>query len=145
MFDMLFNPRSVAVIGASRRKNSAGQGVLMPNDDTIFHNVFSFSRPNDFDLGVYPAGEVRTVRFQASGLVRIYCSIHESMSAEVLVVPTRWFGVASTTGEYRIPDVPPGRYRLTVWNERLPASTRNVVVNGSGSLRQDVELAANTP
>ncbi len=52
---------------------TAGQVVKMPNDDTIFHNVFSFSRRNEFDLGVYPAGESRTVTFAHPGLVKLYC------------------------------------------------------------------------
>lgn len=123
----------------------AGQGVLMPNDDTIFHNVFSFSRPNDFDLGVYPAGESRTVVFRHAGLVKIYCSIHESMSAAVLVTPSPWFASASASGAYRIASVPAGRYRLTVWNERLPPVTRWVQVGAEGTARADIALGSTAP
>jgi plastocyanin len=118
---------------------TAGQTVEMPNDDTIFHNVFSFSRPNDFDLGVYPAGELRTVTFAHPGLVKLYCSIHESMSGAVLVTPSPWFARAGPDGEYRIPSVPPGRYGLRVWNEMLPLLERDVVV-GAGTARVDLEL-----
>lgn len=107
---------------------AAGQTVDMPNDDTIFHNVFSMSRPNDFDLGLYPAGESRAVTFASPGLVRLYCSIHESMTGTVLVAPSPWFATATPAGEYRLADVPPGRYRLTAWNEKLPAETREIVV-----------------
>ena len=46
----------------------------MPNDDVIFHSVFSYSTPNDFDLGLYPRGESRGERrFQYPGVVRICC------------------------------------------------------------------------
>jgi len=107
---------------------AAGQTVDMPNEDTIFHNVFSMSRPNDFDLGLYPAGESRAVTFASPGLVRLYCSIHESMTGTVLVAPSPWFATATASGEYRLSDVPPGRYRLTAWNEKLPSETREVVV-----------------
>src|SRR5438045_3845797 len=34
-----------------------GSTVSFPNDDSIFHNVFSLSRPNPFDLGLYRDGE----------------------------------------------------------------------------------------
>jgi plastocyanin len=54
---------------------AAGQSVAMENDDAIYHNVFSFSKSNDFDLGLYPAGESRTVTFRYAGVVRTYCSI----------------------------------------------------------------------
>jgi plastocyanin len=116
---------------------TVGQAVEMPNDDTIFHNVFSFSRPNHFDLGFYPAGELRSVRFAHAGLVKIYCSIHESMSGAVLVTPSPWYATASAAGRFRIEDVPAGRYRLTVWNEKLPPVTRVLEVGAAGA-RADV-------
>lgn len=117
----------------------AGQTVAMANDDTIYHNVFSYSRPNDFDLGLYPAGEQRAVTFRQPGVVRVYCSIHESMRALVLVVPSPWYGRVAPSGAFRIRGVPPGRYRLRVWNDRLPAVERIVEV---GEARPaSVELA----
>lgn len=124
---------------------TAGQDVEMPNEDTIFHNVFSFSKPNDFDLGVYPSGESRTVSFRQPGLVKLYCSIHESMSGAVLVAPSPWYATASASGDYRIGAVPAGHYRLTVWNEKLPPATRAVQVKSDGKLSADVALGATAP
>jgi hypothetical protein len=117
-----------------------GQTVEMPNDDTIFHNVFSLSRPNTFDLGLYPAGELRNVTFRHSGLVRLYCSIHESMRGAVLVTPGPWFATATAAGDWRIAGVPPGSYRLKVWNERLPEASRTVSVDGEATQRVDFAL-----
>jgi plastocyanin len=122
-----------------------GQTVEMPNDDTIFHNVFSFSRPNDFDLGMYPAGRSRSVTFRHAGLVRLYCSIHESMRGTVLVAPSPWFAEVSSSGDYRIADVPPGSYRLSVWNEKLPTTTRSVSVAAQGTRRVDLVLGGAAP
>lgn len=121
-----------------------GQSLEFANDDTIFHNVFSFSKPNDFDLGLYPAGESRRVRFGDAGLVKIYCSIHESMNATLLVVPTPLFALAGASGGYRVERVPAGRYRVTVWNERLPSVVREVSV-GAGAARLDVALGGVAP
>src|SRR2546425_11772208 len=89
-----------------------GQTVEMPNDDTIFHNVFSYSKPNEKELGLYPKGESRSVTFPHAGVVRVYCSIHESMSATIFVAPSPYHVVAEASGAFAIPDVPPGRYRL---------------------------------
>lgn len=97
-----------------------GDRVLMPNDDTIFHNVFSYSRPNDFDLGLYARGELREVVFEHTGPVNLYCSIHESMSATVYVTPSRLYAIAGADGRFAIDGVPPGRYRLRSWSRRLP-------------------------
>ena len=103
---------------------AAGQSVEMANDDAIYHNVFSYSRPNDFDLGLYPAGESRMLSLRHPGVVKLYCSIHESMNATILVTPTRWFDVVNAKGGYSLTGVPAGRYRAVGWAERLPSATR---------------------
>jgi plastocyanin len=116
-----FRPRLLVV--------TVGQRVALPNDDAIYHNVFSFSKPNDFDLGLYPQGESRSVVFRHPGVVRTYCSIHESMSGTILVAPSPWHAIADASGAFEIRGVPPGRYRLWVWNDRLPRVVRHVRVD----------------
>jgi plastocyanin len=107
---------------------AAGQRVSLPNDDAIYHNVFSFSKLNAFDLGLYPQGESRSVVLRHPGVVRAYCSIHESMSGTILVAPSPWHAVADASGAFEIRGVPPGRYRLWVWNDRLPRIARAIRV-----------------
>src|SRR5437868_5607929 len=41
----------------------AGTVVDFPNHDRVFHNVFSFHDGRKFDLGLYPVGKSRKVRF----------------------------------------------------------------------------------
>ncbi|HTO69618.1 MAG TPA: hypothetical protein VMR31_07125 [Myxococcota bacterium] len=121
---------------------AAGETVVMPNDDLIFHNVFSYSTPNDFDLGLYPRGESRSKTFQYPGVVRIYCSIHESMSATIFVAPSIWHAVAGPHGEFEIRDVPPGRYRLRTWNRRLPPVSQAIEVKTSSRVTANLVVAA---
>ena len=124
---------------------AVGQTVEMPNDDQIFHNVFSFSKPNDFDLGLYPAGEKRRVTFAHPGVVKIYCSIHETMSGTIFVSPSPWFAVASTHGEFVISGVPAGRYTLRVWNERLPETQRALTLAPGERRKLELSLDAEAP
>jgi plastocyanin len=130
--DATFSPGFLVVV--------AGQRVEMPNADLIFHNVFSYSKPNDFDLGTYPRGVSRGVTFRYPGLVRIYCSIHESMSASIFVVPTRWWTRAAADGSFAIHDVPPGRWRVRAWSWRIPTLLREVDVAAGESTRVELEL-----
>ncbi len=132
--DASFSPTFLAI--------AAGETVVMPNDDVIFHNVFSYSTPNDFDLGLYPRGESRSKTFQYAGVVRIYCSIHESMNATIFVAPSSYFAVAGPTGAYRIREVPPGRYRLRTWNRRLPPASRLVEVGAGAPVVAELVVAA---
>ena len=122
-----------------------GTTVQMPNDDAIFHNVFSYSKPNDFDLGLYPAGQSRSVTFKHAGVVKAYCSIHESMNGTIYVAPSPWFATAGPSGSFEIAGVPPGRYKLATWCEKLPATEREVAVRPGQTLSVDVSLAAAKP
>jgi plastocyanin len=120
-----------------------GQAVEMPNDDDIYHNVFSFSAPNDFDLGLYPGGESRKVSFQHPGVVRIFCSIHEAMNGTLFVSPTPWFAVVEDDGRFTIAGAPAGRFRLRTWAAKLPPSEQEVSL-GSGVTSVAVRLGAGT-
>jgi len=130
--DARFAPRFLAV--------AAGQTVEMPNDDAIYHNVFSYSKPNDFDLGLYPAGQSRAVSLRHPGMVKLYCSIHESMTGTIFVAPSPWFATVSADGRFAIPGVPPGRYRLATWPERLPATRREITVRAGEAAPLTVAL-----
>lgn len=119
---------------------AVGQSIDMPNDDAIFHNVFSFSKPNDFDLGLYPAGESRRVTFSHPGVVKIYCSIHESMSGTIFVSPSPFFAIAKASGDFEINGVPAGHHSLRVWNERLPEAVRAITLAPGERQRVDITL-----
>ncbi len=122
---------------------AVGEPIAMPNDDTIYHNVFSYSRPNDFDLGLYRAGESRTLRFDHPGPVRIYCSIHERMNGLIFVAPSRLFALPDARGAFAISGVAPGRYRIKLWTERAPELAREIRVAAGAAER--VELRVDLP
>ena len=121
---------------------SAGETVVMPNDDVIFHNVFSYSTPNDFDLGLYPRGDSRSKTFQYPGVVRFYCSIHESMNGTIFVAPSLWHTLAGADGSFALTDVPPGHYRLRTWNRRLPPAAQIVDVGAGPPTLAELTVAA---
>lgn len=92
-----------------------GTTVEFPNNDRVFHNVFSFRDGKQFDLGLYPVGSSRRVTFDKPGLSRIYCNIHPNMAAYVMAVDSSYFAVSDREGFFRIPDVPQGTYTYYAW------------------------------
>jgi plastocyanin len=104
-----------------------GSTVTFPNDDPIFHNVFSLSRPGPFDLGLYRAGDSKTKVLNKPAIYRVFCNIHPQMSALVLVLPTSFITETDPQGNYRI-DLSPGAYRLSAWSERSDPVTEEISV-----------------
>ena len=100
-----------------------GSVVAFPNHDPFFHNVFSLFNGKRFDLGLYEAGSTRSVHFDRAGICYIFCNIHPQMSAIVVVVDTPYFAVSNKLGEVVISDVPPGRYKLGLWEEHCSAES----------------------
>ena len=100
-----------------------GTTVDLPNNDRVFHNVFSFHDGKKFDLGLYPVGTVRRVTFDHSGLSRIFCNIHPNMAAYVMAVNSPYFGVSDSQGRFSIASVPPGSYTYHAWRAGAPEVT----------------------
>lgn len=105
-----------------------GSTVRFPNDDTILHNVFSPSGRNRFDLGLYRQGTGKEATFKYPGVVRVFCNVHHSMVAHVVVVNTPYYAVTDSQGNFRIEDVPEGPGTLTLWYERSDASNQDITL-----------------
>jgi hypothetical protein len=128
--DTMFAPAALAV--------QVGTTVEFPNRDPFFHNVFSYSKAKRFDLGRYPRGESKSVRFDQSGTVKIYCEVHKSMRALVVVVPSPFHAVVDGHGRFSIDAVPPGRYELVVVDSDRGTRTADVTVRAGQTSRVTV-------
>jgi plastocyanin len=111
-----------------------GSTVEFPNSDPIFHNVFSLSKAQPFDLGYYPQGQRRSVKFNNPGVVQVYCHIHANMYAAIVVTASPWYQKPSPDGSFSFSDVPAGRYRLTAWHKIAGPHKVNVQVPETGSV-----------
>jgi plastocyanin len=109
---------------------AVGTTVDFPNNDPVFHNVFSLSKTQRFDLGRYAAGHSKSVRFDRPGIVRVFCDIHSHMSAFILVFAHRFFTATDADGRFEIPDVPAGHYVLVVWTDGTVRERREIDVPG---------------
>ena len=117
-----------------------GTTVRFPNHDTFFHNVFSYSKTKRFDLGRYPKGESHNVTFDSPGGVSVFCEIHKWMRGAILVVDNPYYVTVNADGTFNLPNVPPGKYKVSVWHAERGKKTFDVVVPESGNARLDVSF-----
>ena len=114
-----------------------GSTVSFPNDDPIFHNVFSLSKVRQFDLGYYPAGDTRTVKFDRPGVVQVYCHIHPDMSAAIVVLSTRCWVRPASDGRYALSGFPPGASDLVAWHRSAGFFRRHITVSEGTTAAED--------
>jgi plastocyanin len=127
-----FVPRTLAV--------TKGSTVAFPNDDPFFHNVFSLSSAAAFNLGRFPRGQTRSQTFNKPGLVKVFCQIHSHMSATIFVFDHPYYTVPGNDGTYQLPLVPPGRYTVVGWHERVGERTAQVRVEAGQAVSADLSL-----
>ena len=121
-----FVPRVVPV--------AIGGKVDFPNQDPIYHNVFSVSATRRFDLGKFSKGQSRSVTFPKAGVVNVYCDIHSDMAASIVVTPNHAFTQPAADGSYALPELPTGKYTLRVWHPDFGKFEREVDLSGDLTL-----------
>ena len=122
-----------------------GSTVDFPNDDPIFHNVFSLSSAASFDLRRYPKGQSRSQTFPKAGVVKVYCNIHSHMSATILVMDNPYFTIPALDGTFELANVPPGQYTLVGWHERVGERRAAVRVEHGKITSVDLSLPGEEP
>ena len=120
----------------------AGTTVDFPNDDDVYHNVFSLSATvgQGLDLGRYPKGQSRSFTFSRPGTVQLFCHIHSDMSGIVLVLANAYFAQPADDHRYIIDDVPEGDYTLVGWHERVKPITRRIHVASGQTTTADFDI-----
>jgi plastocyanin len=132
--DLTFIPDRMVVVKEST--------VEFPNDDKVFHNVFSLSRAARFDLGLYKSGTSKGVTFKKAGVVDVYCNIHPQMAAKILVVDSKHYATTAADGSFKIPNVPPGKYPVVAWQPWGDAWRGEVTVEPGKAASLSVSLVA---
>jgi plastocyanin len=124
--NLQFAPKVLAV--------QAGTTVDFPNNDRVFHNVFSYRDGTRFDLGLYPVGSMKRVQFDRPGVSRIFCNIHPQMAAYIVAVDSPLFAVSDKNGTFMLQGVPAGTYTYHAWRAGADQLTGTYATNSGQPL-----------
>jgi plastocyanin len=113
-----------------------GTTVQFQNDDNVQHNVFwpsvGGNKKLAHNLGTWPKGEKRPFKFTQPGVVPLLCNVHPEMSGYIVISPTPYFAQTDAAGNYKIDNVPDGKYTVTAWHEGSKQQSKPVDVAGTG-------------
>jgi plastocyanin len=127
-----FVPRALVV--------QKGTQVEFPNMDAVFHNVFSVTPDNSFDLGSYRQGESKSVHMTKPGVVSVYCNMHPDMVGYILIVPGGFYTRVGQDGFYKLAGVPAGHHRVVAWTPNAKPMASEVDVSESDPATVELEL-----
>lgn len=121
-----------------------GTAIDFPNDDTIFHHVYSFSPAKRFEIKLYRGMPPAPVVFDTPGIVALGCNMHDWMLGYVVVLDTPHHALTGPQGTARIADLPAGRHAVMVWypGAREPRRAQTVELAESGSRSIELRLDA---
>lgn len=132
--NLMFSPHVLPVL--------VGTTVDFMNSDDVLHNVFSPDKcAEKFNLGSWPKGQIKSYTFKEPGCsATLLCNVHPEMEGYVLVLETPYYAVTAKDGSYTIKDVPPGKYTVKIWHEKLKGQETQIDVPASGSAKADFEI-----
>lgn len=132
-----FSPRILVV--------RVGTSVEFPNNDTVSHQVYSFSPAKKFQLPLYKGQFHAPVTFDRAGLVVLGCNIHDQMVGYIYVTDAPHFGKTDPAGTLRVPGLSAGEYRISVWSpfiaDQASSLNRTVRVDAQAPAASRVQLA----
>jgi plastocyanin len=95
---------------------AVGTVIEFPNNDSVSHQVYSFSPAKKFQLPLYKGTRHPPVTFEREGLVVLGCNIHDQMVGYIYVTSAPLFGKTDSSGTLRFRNLRAGTYQVTIWS-----------------------------
>jgi len=131
--NLTYVPRVVAM--------QKGTTADFPNSDAVRHNVFSPpTAALQFNLGTYPTGVVKEVLFDVTGETPLLCNVHAEMAGYAVAFENPYFALTDKAGNYTIEGVPPGKYVVKTWHEKLKEVSSDVTVEAGKAATANFDL-----
>ena len=116
-----------------------GQTVLFLNHDNVRHNIFT-PDGDKYNLGTWGQGESKPHTFTAAGVFRQLCNVHPEMGGVIVVLENPFFAVTDADGKFTIPNVPPGKYTVKTWGEKLVETSHEVTVTAGAPTNLQIKV-----
>jgi plastocyanin len=126
---------------------AVGARVEFPNNDSVSHQVYSFSPAKRFQLPLYKGKPHDPALFDRPGLVVLGCNIHDQMVGYIYVTDAAYFGKTGADGTLTFKDLADGDYQITFWSPFIVDGpellTRKIHVDALGASSTRLQLTRN--
>lgn len=120
------------------------QAVEVTNSDPVTHNIHPQPKENrEWNQSQAPGDAPLKRRFvRPEMVIPVKCNVHKWMRSWIAVLPHPYFAVTGVDGKFTIPNLPPGKYGVAVWHEKLGLQHQELTVAASGKATLQVEFSA---
>jgi len=123
----------------------AGQEMKILNEDQTTHNVHPLAKENrEWNRSQPPGAPPLTVKFDKPEFIPVKCNVHPWMRGYIVVLNTSKYAVTGADGTFVLPNLPPGKYTVTAWQEDFGSTMQDVVITGNETKTLDLILPAKT-
>src|SRR5262249_31300486 len=118
-----------------------GSDFDIVNADGILHNIHTHSTANpEFDKAQPGSKKTMSQKFDKAETIKVSCDVHPWMRGWIVVAEDAFTVVTDETGSFKLPNVPPGTYKLEVWHEKFGTQSKEVSVKAGGDSSVIVEF-----
>jgi hypothetical protein len=120
----------------------AGSTVEVLNSDGILHSIHTESTVNPIlDMAQPGFKKTITVQIEKAEAIKVTCDAHNWMEGWWYATSNPYYALTGPDGHYALNNVPPGTYKLQVWQEKLGTQTRQITVKPGATVVADFTMA----
>ena len=108
------------------------QELKVTNDDQATHNIHPLAKVNrEWNKSQAPGAAPIVEKFAREEFISVKCNVHPWMHGYFVVLKTNHYDVSKGGGDFKLPNLPPGKYTLTAWHEDYGTQTADVTITGN--------------
>ncbi len=108
------------------------QELKIVNGDQTSHNIHPLAKVNrEWNKSQPPGTPPISEKYDKPEFISVKCNIHPWMHGEFAVLNTNHFDVSKDGGAFKLPNLPPGKYTITAWQEDYGTQTADVTITGN--------------
>lgn len=112
------------------------------NRDPVLHNIHTYELIGRVRVTIFNEAQPtqgytfkKKIKMRRSPIMKIECDAHNFMHAYMLVLKNPYYAITAPDGSYSVDDIPPGKYKVTVWHSMLGKKTQEIEVKGGAAAK----------
>ncbi len=108
------------------------QELKITNADQTSHNIHPLPKVNrEWNKSQPPGSPPISEKYPREEFISVKCNVHPWMHGWFAVLKTNHYDVSKGGGDFKLPNLPPGKYTITAWHEDYGTQTADVTITGN--------------